>query len=105
MIGAHLRQEVTLGEGNEKRVLSPFFGDRDKPRINYWVGKNRILETAIEFYNLETNTKIKNDLKDLIFMLFKENRTTGRCNESTDSTREPLLVVYMLLKHVYGYLK
>jgi hypothetical protein len=105
LISPHLEQDVTIGEGDKKRVLSPLIGDRDKPRVNYWIGKNRIVEAAIEFHNLETDTKTKNDLKDIIFALFKRQRFIGRCNESTDSTREPCLVVYMMLKHIYGYLK
>jgi len=105
LISSYLEEEVTLGEGDEKVILSPFIGGEAKPKMNYWVGNNRVLESAIELYNLETNSKIKNDLKNIIFMLFKRNRAKAVANEATDSTREPCLVVYMMLKHVYGYLK
>jgi tetratricopeptide (TPR) repeat protein len=70
--------------------------------VSYWSGFSRILEAAIEWYNLEESEEEKEKAKEIVLSIFFHQRNFAFCNEKTDATREALLNAYMILRDIYG---
>ncbi len=70
--------------------------------VSYWSGFNRILEAAIEWYNLEESEEEKEKVREIILSIFFHQRHFSSCNEKTDAVREALLNAYMILRDIYG---
>ena len=68
----------------------------------YSSGFNRILEAAIEWYNLEESEEEKEKVREIILSIFFHQRHFSSCNEKTDAVREALLNAYMILRDIYG---